>query len=397
MLPGSLWVLFAGVFVNRFGSFVTVFLMLYLTARGYSIAQAGIAVGVYGVGGLVASVIGGYLTDHLGRKQTIVLSMFSSAAAMLLLSQVTSLVLLSVFIGLAGLTTELYRPAVSALISDLVPAEQQVTAFAWNRFAINLGYSVGPAVAGFLASRSFFLLFAGDALTSIIFGLIVLFALRVPPHMHHQPSTEFEAKVTASFWRTLRHDRRFIIFLLTAIVISFVYFQSQSTLVLQVTSLGFTSVIYGLLVSLNGLIIILLELPLSTITRRFAPRPVIIVGYLLIALGMGLTAWAATLPLLVVTVIIWTLGEIVHGPVSSAYVSLLAPAKMRGRYQGFFGLSAATGLVLSPSLGSALFAWNAHVFWLVCGGIGLLAALLLWLSRAADKSDNERKPRRDAL
>lgn len=371
--------------MNRFGSFVTIFLILYMTSRGYSIAQAGIAVGFYGVGGLVASAVGGYLTDYLGRKNTIMLSMFSSAATMLVLSQVTPLILIILFVSLAGLTTELYRPAVSALITDLVPPKQQVSAFAWNRLAINLGYIAGPAVAGLLASRSFFLVFVGDALTSVIFGLIVLFALQVDPRVHSLSPEATGTRATegavepASFWQTVRHDRRFIIFLLAATTISFVYFQSQSTLALQVISLGFTSVTYGLLVSLNGLIVVFLELPLSMITRCFTARPVIIVGYVLIGVGIGLTAWALTIALLIVTVIIWTLGEIVHDPMSSVYVAQLAPARMRGRYQGMFGLSWATGLVLGPSLGSLLFAWNARFFWLLCGGIGLLAALLVWI------------------
>jgi MFS family permease len=348
----------------------------------HSIAQAGLAVGFYGVGGLIASAVGGYLTDYLGRKNTIMLSMFSSAVAMLVLSQVSALLLLILFVCLAGLTTELYRPAISALITDLVPSEQRVLAFAWNRLAINLGYTSGPAVAGFLASRSFFLVFVGDALTSIVFGLVVLFALRVETPEHNPVPAMAKTGGTGeseSFWQTVRHDRRFLIFLCAATAVSFVYFQSQSALVLQVTSLGFSSVTYGLLVSLNGLIVVFLELPLSMLARRFTALPVIIAGYVLVGVGIGLTAWALTITLLVVTVIIWTLGEIIYEPMSSVYVAQLAPERMRGRYQGTFGLSWATGLVLGPSVGSLLFAWNASFFWLLCGGIGLLAALLIWI------------------
>lgn len=355
-----------------------------MTSRGYSIAQAGLAVGFYGVGGFIASAMGGALTDSLGCKNTIMLSMFSSAVTMLVLSQVSALFLLILFVCLAGLTTELYRPAISALITDLAPPEQQVSAFAWNRLAINLGYTVGPAVAGILASRSFFLVFAGDALTSIAFGLIVLFALRVTPPAHNpalalaESGSNRDTGVSERFWQTVLHDRRFLIFLCAATAVYFVYFQSQSTLILQVTALGFSSVIYGLLVSLNGLIVVLLEIPLSMLTRRFTALPVIIVGYVLVGVGIGLTAWAQTVALLVITVIIWTLGEIIYEPMSSVYVARLAPVRMRGRYQGTFGLSWATGLVLGPSLGSILFAWNAGLFWLLCGGIGLLAALLVW-------------------
>src|SRR5256886_11588174 len=135
------------------------------------------AVGAYGVGTLLASGLGGHLADTIGRRKTIVLSMFSAAITMLLLSQARSLpaiILLTAFAGLAG---ELYRPASSALLADLVPAGQRITAFSAYRMAFNAGWAFGPAVAGLLAKKSFFWLFAGDAATSILFGLVAFFVL----------------------------------------------------------------------------------------------------------------------------------------------------------------------------------------------------------------------------
>src|SRR3712207_5435882 len=115
-LPRAAWIVSGGAFVNRFGSFVSVFLVLYLTAGGYSPAAAGTAAGAYGVGHLAASAIGGYLTDRIGRRETIVLSMYSAAAAMLALSQVSGLGPITFFVFLIGLSSELYRPATSALL-----------------------------------------------------------------------------------------------------------------------------------------------------------------------------------------------------------------------------------------------------------------------------------------
>jgi MFS family permease len=370
--PRSLWILFAGVFLNRFGSFVSVFLVLYMTARGYTAAQAGIAPAAYGIGSLAASFCGGYLADWPGRRATIVLSMFSSAATMLALSQAQTLPLIIILAGLAGMTAELYRPAASALIADLVPAEQQVVAFAWYRFAINLGFAVGPTVAGLLASHSFLFIFLGDALTSCAFGLLALFAL--PGYRHPAMMQECERD---GLWRTLRYDYRYLLFLLASALLAFVYFQHLSTFALQVQAYGLSNTIYGLLISVNGICIIFLELPLSSITRRLPTRPVIAFGWLLIAVGFSLIAIAHTLALLILTVIIWTLGEMVHSPVSAAYVANMAPAHLRGRYQGIWGLAWGCGLVLAPLLGSLLFSWSAMGFWLLCGALGLLAALLV--------------------
>lgn len=386
--PRALWILFTGIFVNRFGSFVSVFLVLYMTSRGYTALQAGLAVGIYGLGSLGASFLGGYLTDWLGRRTTIVLSMFSSAATMLLLSQAQNLPLIILLTGLAGITSELYRPASSALLADLVPPEQRVTAFAWYRLAVNLGVAAGPSVAGLLASRSFLLIFVGDALTSLAFGLLALFAL---PESKHR-ITAWEDKQPGRLCQALRHDYRYLLFLAGSTLIAFVYFQHLSTLALQVRADGLSSTIYGLLLSVNGICIIFLELPISSMTRRHSMQPVIATGWLLIALGFALIAAAHGVALLILTVAIWTLGEMIHSPVSAAYVANLAPAHLRGRYQGTWGLTWSAGLILGPTLGTLLFSWNPEGLWLLCGAAGLLAALLVLLSgRLAASSSGRRR------
>src|SRR5471030_2024832 len=181
-LPPVAWILFFGTFLNKFGSFVVPFLALYLTKKGYTIGQAGIAIGAYGVGNVIATVLGGHLADHLGRRKTIVLSMFSGAASMMLLSQANSFPSILVLSALAGLASEFYRPASSALLADLVPAANRVTAYSAYRMALNAGFAFGPATAGFIAGRGFFWLFAGDAATSALFGIVALVALPEVAH-----------------------------------------------------------------------------------------------------------------------------------------------------------------------------------------------------------------------
>ena len=184
-LPRAAWILYLGTFVNRFGSFVLPFLVLYLIRRGYTVVQAGAVVGLYGVGSLLASVVGGYLADRVGRRTAIAISMFTSAAILVALSEAQQLAAIAVLTALAGLTAELYRPASSALLSDLVPVGRRVTAFALYRTAINAGFALGPAAAGFLADRSFLWLFWGDALTSAVFGVLAVVAL--PERAHGKP------------------------------------------------------------------------------------------------------------------------------------------------------------------------------------------------------------------
>src|SRR5882672_772724 len=176
-IPRPAWILFAGTFLHKFGTFVIPFLTLYMTRQGYTISQAGLAISAYGAGHFIASGLGGHLADTMGRRNTIVLSMFSAALTMMLLSQAHSLSAIILMTALAGLTAELYRPASSALLADLIPAGQRVTAFSAYRMAFNAGWAFGPATAGFLAERGYFWLFVGDSATSALFGLVALFAL----------------------------------------------------------------------------------------------------------------------------------------------------------------------------------------------------------------------------
>jgi MFS family permease len=372
-LPRPVWVLCAGSFVNRFGSFVAVFLVLYLRSEGYSIAEAGLVVSFYGIGNVVAAAAGGWVADRLGRRNAIALSMFSSATTLLLLSQAHSLGPIVVLTTLAGLTGEMYRPASSALLTDLTPPGERIPAFALNRLAINAGFAAGPATAGFLAEESFFLVFLSDALTSIVFGVIALAALPEGVRVRRGEERRGEAL------RTIFRDSAFLLFLVSSVLGAFVYFQGQTTFPLHVRESGLSESDYGLLISLNGLAIVFLELPLVAITQRHPYRPVLALGSLLVGLGFALNAVANDLPELALTVVIWTLGEIIYAPVASAYVADIAPEHLRGRYQGAWGLTWGLAFVLAPALGASIFAWSPDGLWLACGLLGAAAAALLVL------------------
>ena len=370
-LPPTAWLLFAGTFVNRFGSFVIVFLVLYVKDQGYTTPQAGLAVSAYGLGSVGASLVGGHLADRMGRRNSIALSMFASAAAMLALSQAETLPVILALAAFAGLAAEAYRPASGALLADLTPEGDRVTPFALYRLAINLGFAAGPAAAGLLAERSFTALFVADAATSIVYGLVALAAFP-----HGQRTARHEERKGEGF-RTVVHDRGFMLFLAGSVAAAFVYMQHSSTFPLAVQDAGLSLAVYGTLAAFNGILIVVIELPLTTVTRRFPARPVIALGFLLEGLGFALTGFAETAIAFAVTVSIWTLGEIVGSPVSAAYVADLAPERLRGRYMGAWSFSWGIGLVLGPLLGTALYAWQPAALWLTCFVLGVLAAGLV--------------------
>lgn len=370
-LPPAAWILFGGTFINRFGTFVIPFLILYLTRIGYTSAQAGLAVGAYGIGHLIASFAGGHLADRIGRRNTIVLSMFGSAASMLALSQARNYVPIVILTCITGALSELYRPASYALVGDLVGEEHRVTAFGIYRFAVNLGFAAGPATAGFLADRSFTLLFIGDAATSIVYGLIALFALP------HGLRTYVKTERTGEALRVAARDKPFIIFLLATLCVTIVDFQMGSTFALHVKSNGFPSRVYGLLISTNGMLIVVFELAITQWTRRFQPRPMIALGYLLAGIGFALTGLAHTVPLLLGTVVIWTLGEMISSPVASSYAVQLAPEQYRGRYLGLVMMMWSLGMVIGPPVGTFVFDHNPAAVWIACGALGVISATLM--------------------
>lgn len=350
------------------------FLVLYLTRNGFSEAQAGIAVGAYGLGHVAASALGGHLADRIGRRNTIVTSMAGSCVAMLALSQARLYPAILVLAFLVGMFAEMYRPASMALIADLVPPERRIAAFGMYRWAVNLGFAVGPATAGFLADRSFFYVFLGDAVTSLIYGIIAFaflpHGLRAAPH-EEEPG---------ELLRAVMRDRRFLLFLLASILVAAIDFQSLSTFPLHVAANGFSTGTYGMLLSLNGVLIVVFELGITAWTQHRRTEPIIALGFLLAGIGFGLTGLAHTVPALAATVVIWTLGEMVSSPVTGTYVAQLAPPHLRGRYNGLWILMWSIGMVTGPALGTFIFEHHPQLLWPLCGAAGLVAAGLVWLS-----------------
>lgn len=370
-LPRPAWVLFGGTFINRFGSFVLAFLVFYLISKGYTAAAAGIALSSYGMGSMAASLAGGHLADTIGRRNSIALSMFSSAATMLALSQARGIGLIVPLTALAGFTAELYRPASSALVADLTPPGRRITGFAMYRLAVNAGVAAGPAVAGFLAQRSFLWLFVGDAATSVVYGCAAWFAL--PRDHHPRRRTDLTRGAVARMAR----DGRLVRLLCASLGLAFVVHQAYATFPLHLARTGHTPALYGSLMSLNGLLIILIELTVTTYTRRIPTVLALAVGLLLSGMGFGAIGLATSAMALALTVVVWTFGEMVFSPVAAAYIADIAPVDLRARYQASYSFTFALGLMLAPIGGTQLYTLSPPTLWLVCFALCFGGAVLL--------------------
>jgi MFS family permease len=177
-LPRPFWVLFAGTFVNRVGGFVLIFLAIYLTeARRLTPAQAGAVIAAYGIGAIGAGPIGGALADRIGRRPTLVASLIGGGVSMFVLGLMTRTTTITAVAIATGLLYEMYRPVVSATVADIVSAEARPRAYGLMYWAVNLGASVAALLGGVLAAHSYRLLFAVDAITTAMFGVVLWAAL----------------------------------------------------------------------------------------------------------------------------------------------------------------------------------------------------------------------------
>jgi MFS family permease len=372
-MPRTAWILFAGTFVLRLGSFIFPFLALYLTgpAVGLSPAEAGLAITGYGIGGVAAQFSGGLLTDRIGRRNAIALSMLTSAALVLLLLQVRSLPSVFVVVILYSFCAELHRPASNALIADIVPSDHRVAAYAFNRLMFNLAWAIGLAVGGLVAERSFTALFVVDAATSAIFGVISLVAL---PHGTRTSKAE-EREVGGAFATILR-DRGFLLVLAGILTSSLIYAQAFSTFPLWVRDLGFEAAVYGFLQAMNGLLVAALELPVTAIALRHPRTRMIALGILLTGIGFGSFALFLSIAGMALALVVFTFGEMFGSPSAAAFVADRAPAHLRGRYQSSLGITYGLGFTIGPIAGAALYQVAPKGVWVACLALGALGTLL---------------------
>ncbi|MGY0055261.1 MFS transporter [Streptomyces sp. LZ34] len=393
-LPGRVWIVSLGILVNQVGNFLPVFIVLYLTERGYSAGAAGLVLGASGVGKVLGNAVGGYLADKIGRRWTIVLSAVTTAGLTAIVPSLGPLPIIVAVVGLIGVTSQIYRPAAAAVLLDSVAAtnQQRLAAFGVFRFAMNIGAALGGVIGGVLASTSYVGLFLGNAAACLLFGVVVGVLLRDAPQPGaDQDDADPEADRAVGYRQALA-DRTLVRFLLMTVVAEFVYIQSTVGLPLHVSDMGLSAGDFGLLIGLNGLLVLALELPITDAVARYRPEYVLAIGNLLIGAGLALTGFTTGMVLLAATVLIWTLGEMMTSSISQAYLGSLAPPRMVGRYQGLHGVAYTIGTGAGPLIGGAAYAIGPWALWALVGAAGLLAAQLCLPRRRAASTVALRRP-----
>ncbi|MEZ0094629.1 MDR family MFS transporter [Streptacidiphilus sp. EB129] len=398
-LPSAFWWLWMSTLVNRLGSFVVTFLALYLTVnRGFSPAFAGLVASLFGLGGSIAAVAGGVLADRIGRRPTLLAAQTSAAAATLVLGLVHPAWAIAASAAVLGFTSNASRPAVSAIMADLVPQQDRVRAFSLNYWAINIGFAFSAAVAGLIAAHGFLYLFVGDAATTLLCALVVF--ARVPETKPEtRPETGPQAKPDARGGAASRsatasatpavglgavlRDPVFMSLVGLTFLLACVDGQGSMALPIVMGHQGYSATDYGLVVALNGLLIVLLQIPLTRAVEGRSRALMLAIAALLTGCGFGLTAFAGSAWFYALTVAVWTGGEMLRAPAGMALVVELSPVHARGRYQGVYSLAWSGASFLAPlTAGFLLTAWGGSAVWLSCTLLGAVAAVgYVWLLR----------------
>jgi len=384
-LPPTYWLIWSGTLINRLGGFVIPFLTLYLTVqRQIPVSQAALMVSLFGAGSFIAQLTGGELTDRLGRRPVMLMSFFITPIFMVALGLAENLILISVSTLLVGFFTDLYRPAVGAAIADLVPPKARTRAYGYNYWAINLGAAIAPLLAGLIAEYNYLTLFIADAVTTSIFGFIVLLGIR-----ETRPSEAQQTSSTPISERISQLKRAPILLWFTFLVLFFgmIYMQGNVTLPLDMQSNGLGPKQYGTAIAMNGLLIILVTIPVSNMAANWPRFETIALSTFLLGLGFGFTALASTLPFYIVSVAIWTIGEIAGTAVGPAIIADLSPPDLRGLYQGVFGSAWGLAFFIGPLVGGWVFQHlGKNTLWTACLILGIILAFcFLLLSRKANQ------------
>ena len=388
--PRIFWILTVITFIDRIGgALLFPFFALYITSK--------FDVGMTAVGGLFAafavssfggSAIGGALTDRFGRKGVIIFGLIASSMSALAMGFANSYEMFFALAFFVGLLTDVAGPAHQAMVADILPEEKRADGYGILRIAFNLSVTIGPAIGGLLAARSYLTLFITDAAISLV--TVVLISLFIPETKPQSDPGKPEPTVASSFagYGKVFRDTAFILFLGAVMLQVFTYMNMNTTLGVYLRNEHGTSEWhYGMLLSLNAAMVVIMQFPITRRVKAYPPMLMMAFGTLLYAIGFAMYGFVSFYYMFIVAMVIITIGEMIVSPVAQALVASFAPEDMRGRYMAVSGFSWGIPFAIGPYFaGLIIDGPNPHYLWYVAGFIGLLSTIgFLGLQRVRNR------------
>lgn len=393
-MPGQFRLLVFGSLLTSTGLAMTYpFLTLYLnTQMGVPMDRIGLLFLGNAASGLVAQAFSGTVADRFGRKPVMVFGLLAQSCISVAYTQGTTFEQFIVIATLGGFFSAIFMPASNAMIVDLVGPERRAEAFGLMRIAANLGFVIGPSLGGFLALGSYTTLFMATAAAQVIYMVALLVSARetLPAR-----GRVVHSQGWAGGYGAMLTDRPFIVLLVASLMTTLVYTQLGTTLPVHLKQdIGIQENGYGLLMALNGGLVVLLQIPVTRLVERRDRALMLSLGVMCYTIGIGSMGWWHEFAYFAASMIVVTIGEMMIAPVASAEVADLAPAHMRARYMAAFGLTWTLGYGLGPTWGGLVMEkLGSDWLWNLVFVVGTLAALaylpLRWMVRRPIQEDRE--------
>lgn len=370
------------ILINRIGAMVVPFLSIYMTqALGFSIKETGYVLSFFGLGAVTGSWLGGWFTDKFGYFRIQVLSLFFIVPIYFILPELKTVESLAIGIFFLSVISETFRPANSVAIAYYAKPENLTKAFSLNRMAINLGFSIGPALGGILASISYYWLFYGNAVASLIAGVVFYLYFNNRKTKFPKEKTKTKAILLKEKAPSPYKDKKIMLFSLLCALYAICFFQLLTTLPLfykEVHNLSEAGI--GVILGYSGIFIVVLEMLLVQIAeRRLTISQVLIAGTLLCGLSFVMLNLNSSILMLYVSMSVLCVSEILAMPFMSTVIVKNSVEGNRGAYMGLYSLSFSVAHVFSPFLGTLTIEhYGFEMLWWATGILSVIVAVGLY-------------------
>jgi MFS family permease len=378
--PRTFWVLVVITFINQLGNaLIFPFFSLYLTRKfNASLTEVGLLFTFFTISGFIGATIGGALTDRMGRKGMLIFSLLASAGSNLAMGLSPSMMFCYGLALFTGILTSAGDPASSAMIADLLPEKKRAGGFGVMRIGFNIAVALGPAIGGLLAARSYLTLFIIDCVLSTICAVLVYYFLSETKPEPKQGEEKENLGATFVGYLTVFKDKAYMFFLAAGFLSWLTYQNMTTTLGVFLRDIkGIPESGYGLIISLNAVMVILFQFPITRKIEKFKPMLMMAVGTALYALGYLMYGFVNTFLLFAIAMAIITIGEMVVAPVGQALSTNFAPEQMRGRYLAIQGHTISIAYGIGPLLAGQIFdSGSPNWLWYAAGTVGAISAFM---------------------
>jgi MFS family permease len=387
--PKPFKILVLATFIDRLGAFLLFpFFALYITQRfNVGMTEVGLLFTMFSAGSIIGSGIGGALADKYGRRLILLFGLIVSGIGSIILGVIDNLFLFYIVAVILGILGDFGGPARQAMVTDLLGKDKQVEGFGILRVAVNLSATIGPVIGGIIVTQSYMFLFIADAAGSLITAIIVILVIpETKPQLEEGKKHDSFAKTLKGYKEVLK-DWQYVLFLAISALTVLVYMQMNSTLsVFLFNEYGFSALKFGLLLSMNALMVVVLQFWITKKMSKYAPMKVIAVGTLLYMIGFGMYGFVTEEYMFFIAMIIITIGEMIEMPLGQSVAGIFAPEDKRGRYMAIFGFHWAIpnlfGILLAGLIGDT---FGGQWIWYIAGILSLIAAIGFWLMHNSTK------------